>query len=252
MSDQKNEQKQSTGNLFIDAGALFSGTDVDDETLMEMARAGVLYGHKKSRRNPRFEEYVFTTRNGVEVLDLVKTIKAIDFVAGLIKKAKEDKKNFIIVGTQPAAHDSVRALSQTLGNCPMVINKWIGGLITNFSVLSKRIAYYKQQKQGLEDKKFEGYTKKERLMITREVEKMERQFSGFENIETTPDYMIVIDGSIKGHETAIHEAHLKKVKVLGIIDSDDNPGDFDYFVPANDHARSSISWVINKIIEKIV
>ncbi|MBP6855536.1 MAG: 30S ribosomal protein S2 [Candidatus Pacebacteria bacterium] len=251
MSDQKNDQKQSAGSLFIDASALFGGSEVDDATLLEMAQAGVLYGHKKSRRNPRFGEYIFTTRNGVEVLDLVKTAKAIDFVAGLIKKGKEDKKNFIIVGTQPAAHDSIKALSQALGDCPFVINKWIGGLITNFSVLSKRITYYKQQKQGLEEKKFEGYTKKERLMIAREVEKMQGRFSGFENIEGIPDIMIVIDGSIKGHATAIHEARLKKVKVFGIIDSDDNPGDFDYFIPANDHARSSISWVINRIIQKI-
>ncbi|MFA6494981.1 MAG: 30S ribosomal protein S2 [Candidatus Paceibacterota bacterium] len=248
-NDQK-DQKQVSG-AFLDADTLFSGVGADEETLLEMAQAGVLYGHKKSRKNPHFDEYIFSTRNGIEVIDLTKTLKAIDIVSGFLKKAIEDKKTFVIVGTQPAATDSVMALAQALGDCSYVTRRWIGGLFTNFSILSKRINYYKQQKDDLTQGRLDKYTKKEQLLIKREVEKMEHKFTGVENMGQVPDIMFVIDGSPKGHKTAIAEARIKHVPVLGIIDSDDDPNDFAYFVPANDHARSSIDWVINRIIANL-
>lgn len=251
MSDKSQEEKKEASGVFIDVNALFGDANVDEATLLEMAKAGVLYGHKKNRRNPKFNEYIFTTRNGVEVIDLAKTVKSIDFVSTVLKKAIETKRNILIVGTQPASRDAVMALSEALGECPFVVNKWIGGLVTNFGNISKRIEYFKKQRLGLAENKFEGYTKKEKLMIAKEVTKMQEKFFGFENLSAVPDMVFVIDGSIKGHETAIHEAKIKKAKVIGIIDSDDNPDDFDYFVPANDHARSSINWVINRIISNL-
>ncbi len=245
-NDQK-DQKQQSG-AFLDADTLFSGSAVDEGTLLEMAQAGVLYGHKKSRKNPHFDEYIFATRNGIEVIDLTKTLKAIDIVSGFLKKALEDKKTFVVVGTQPASADAVKALSEALGGCSYVTRRWIGGLFTNFSILSKRINYYKQQKEDLAQGRLDKYTKKEQLLMKREIEKMERKFTGVENMAQVPDVMFVIDGSPKGHKTAIAEAHIKHVPVVGIIDSDDDPNDFAYFIPANDHARSSINWVVDRII----
>lgn len=227
------------------------GAAADQETVLEMAKAGVLYGHRKFRKNPQFADYVFTTRNSVEVIDLAKTLAAIDIVSNFLKKSVAEGKRFIIVATQPAAREAIAQLAKALGDVPYVTNKWIGGLLTNFPIISKRIHEYKRLKQGIESHGFDKHTKKERLEITREVERMEKKFGTSQNLEQVPDIMFVIDGSLRGHRTAIREAKRKGLVVVGIIDNDDNPNEFDYFVPANDHAQASVEWVVNRIIENI-
>jgi len=249
MSDQEKENKNSS---VIDIQAIIAeNAAIDEPALVEMAKAGVFYGHKKSRKNPLFDEYIYGLRNGVAVIDLVRTVKAIDIVAGIIKNELAERKTFMIVGTQAASKDAVLKLSEALGNCSYVVNRWIGGLITNFGVIGKRIDYFKKRKLDLEQGKFEGYTKKERLLISREVEKMGIMFKGLENFSKISDVMIVVDPSLKGHSTAVHEALLHKMQVIGVIDNDDNPGDMAYFIPANDHTKASIDWVINALISKI-
>jgi small subunit ribosomal protein S2 len=244
-SEEKNKQN------VLDIQGLATESDVDETILTEMAKAGVFYGHKKSRKNPLFDEYIYGLRNGIAVIDLVKTLKAIDIFAGFIKNSVSDKKTFMVVGTQPASKDAVLKLSEVLGNCPYVVNRWIGGLITNFGIIGKRIDYFKKRKLDFEQGKFENYTKKERLLISREIEKMGVMFKGLENLTKIPDIMFVIDSSLKGHSTAVHEALLHKMQVIGIIDNDDNPGDMAYFIPANDHAKASIDWIVNNLITKI-
>ncbi len=246
----ENEEKNN-GSALFDIQSLASEVGVDEVVLTEMAKAGVFYGHKKSRKDPQFDEYIYGLRNGVAIIDLVKTIKAIDIVAGFIKSSLAEKKTFMIVGTQAASRNAVIKLSEALGNAPYVVNRWIGGLITNFGIVGKRIDYFKKRKLDLEQGKFEGYTKKEKLLISREVEKMGILFTGLENFTKIPDIMFVIDPSLKGHSTAVHEATLHKMKLVGIIDNDDNPGQMTYFIPANDHSKASVEWVINALVDKI-
>ena len=226
-------------------------TPIDDDTLVEMAKAGVIYGHKKSRKNPRFSEYIFSVRNGIELIDITKTVQAIDIVAQFLKKNKAEGKNILLVGTQAAARESIEKLSAALGNCPFVVDKWIGGLITNFGVLSKRLEYFRKQKKGLAEGTFAKYTKRERLLMEREVSKMEHKFKGLEDFAGVPDVMFVIDSSVRGHKTALHEARIKKIQIVGIIDNDDDPNEFSYFIPANDHSKASIAWVIDNLISHI-
>lgn len=248
MDTEQREEKQPNA---IDIHQIADENNADEATLTEMAKVGVFYGHKKSRKNPQFDEYIYGLRNGVAVIDLVKTLKAIDIVATFLKNALSEKKTFLIVGTQPASRNSVLKLSEALGNCSYVVNRWIGGLITNFAVIGKRIDYYKKRKLDMEQGKFEGYTKKERLLISREIEKMGTMFTGLENFTKISDIVFVIDGSLKGHRTAVHEAILHKLSVVGIIDNDDNPSDFQYFIPANDHTKASIEWITDAIVDKI-
>jgi small subunit ribosomal protein S2 len=248
MSD--NTKDNNSSGLDIQA-MMAESASVDELVLTEMAKAGVFYGHKKSRKDPRFDEYIFGLRNGIAVIDLVRTLKLIDIVAGFIKNSIAEKKTLMVVGTQSAAKNAVLKLSESLNNCPYVINRWIGGLITNFGMIGKRIDYFKKRKSDLEQGKFEGYTKKERLLISREVEKMGIVFEGLENFTKIPDIMVVIDPSLKGHSTAVHEASLHKMQIIGIIDNDDSPSDMTYFIPANDHAKASIDWVTDALISKI-
>jgi small subunit ribosomal protein S2 len=248
MSD--NTKNNNSSGLDIQA-MMAESANVDELVLTEMAKAGVFYGHKKSRKDPRFDEYIFGLRNGIAVIDLVRTLKLIDIVAGFIKNSIAEKKTLMVVGTQSAAKNAVLKLSESLNNCPYVINRWIGGLITNFGMIGKRIDYFKKRKSDLEQGKFEGYTKKERLLISREVEKMGIVFEGLENFTKIPDIMVVIDPLLKGHSTAVHEASLHKMQIIGIIDNDDSPSDMTYFIPANDHAKASIDWVTDALISKI-
>lgn len=223
----------------------------DQDVITEMAKAGVLYGHKKFRRNPKFEDYVYTVRNGVEIIDLAKTLKAIEIVAGVVKKAMVANRNILVVGTQAAAHDAVVKLAPELKNCSTITNKWIGGLISNFSVLSKRLEYFRKRQRDFEEGRFDKYTKKERLMIEREIEKMAAKFAGLESFIQVPEVMMIIDTAVAGHRAALREARLKGITVIGIIDNDDNPEDFDYFIPANDHTRSSIEWVLERLAQSV-
>jgi small subunit ribosomal protein S2 len=243
------QQKNNASSIDIQSLAIESG--IDESILTEMAKAGVFYGHKKSRKNPKFDEYIYGLRNGIAIIDLVKTLKAIGIVAGFIKSSLAEKKSFIVVGTQPALKDAVLKLSGALNNCPYVINRWIGGLITNFGVIGKRISYFKKRKEDFNQGKFEAYTKKEKLLISREIEKMEALFTGLNDMTKVPDIMFVIDPSLKGHATAVHEALLSKIKIIGIIDNDDDPSKMDYFIPANDHSKSSVDLIVNYLIEKI-
>lgn len=224
---------------------------VDEDTLVEMVKAGVIYGHKKSRKDPKFGDYIFGTRNGIELIDVTKTIQAIDIVAQFLKKQKAEGKRILLVGTQAASREGIELLSAALGNCPFVVDKWIGGLITNFGVLSKRLEYFKKQKKGLAEGAFAKYTKRERLLMEREVSKMEHKFKGLDDFVGVPDVMFLIDSSIKGHVTALREAQIKKIQLVGIIDNDDDPTNFSYFIPANDHARASILWVMEQLIARL-
>jgi len=236
----------------VDEGTIVVNEDAFEQTDIEiMARAGVLYGHRTFRRNPKFGDYVYAVRNGVEIIDLVKTAKAIEVVAQFLKEEKAKGKSFVIVATQPAAQEAAARLSAALGDCPYVVYKWIGGLLSNFAIISKRLEYYKKRKKDFAEGRFEKYTKRERLLIEREISKMNNKFKGLEDFTQMPDILFVIDGSLRGHKTAMREAKLKRIQCVGIIDSDDNPEEFDYFVPANDHSKSSVDLVVDRIITNL-
>jgi len=225
-------------------------SEADISLIKEMIKAGLVYGHKKSRTNPKFKKFVFTTRNGMEIIDLPKTLPMIESATQFLKNQIKEGKMILFVATQPAAWDAIEELAKKF-NMPYVKDKWIGGLITNFKILSGRIEHYKKTQLGMEKGEYDKYTKKERVIISKDVAKMKKMFGGLENLTKFPDVIFLIDTSIKGHNTAIREAIKMKVPIIGIIDSDDNPDIIDYPIPANDHTKMSIEWVINKIKLKL-
>jgi len=234
----------------IDIKNFNAANETDLKTLQEMLKVGAMYGHKKTRTNPKFKKYIFATRNGVEIIDLVKTLKAVDLAINFLSDRVKEKKMILLVATQPAAWEAIDNLVKKL-NLPCVKNRWIGGLITNFKIVSRRLEYFKKIQADMESGALDKYTKKERVMINKNIHRMKKMFGGLENLTSLPDVLFVIDASVKGHMTAIHEAKKKKIPVVAIIDSDDNPDLIDYPIPANDHAKMSIEWIINRIIEKL-
>ena len=216
----------------------------------EMLQNALMYGHKRTRTNPRFKSFVFANRNNVEIIDLTLTLKKLEEAVEFLKNKLKEKAIVLVVAVQPAAREAVEKITKELDFC-YINSRWIGGLLTNFSILSKRIEYLKKLQIDLEKGEFDKYTKKERLMITRKIAKMKELFDGLENLTRKPDAMIIIDPSLKGHQTAIREARQLSIPVVAILDSDDNPEEITYPIPANDHAKISIDWLVNKIIEKV-
>ena len=222
----------------------------DLKILEEMMRAGLMYGHKKSKTNPKFRKYIYTTRNGIEIIDLVQTLEALDKAIEFLKSKMKDGGGVLLIATQPSAKEAAEKLAKKF-NFSYVSGRWIGGLLTNFKVLSRRIEYFKKLKSDLEKGRLEKYTKKERVIFGRSIARMQMMFEGMENLEKIPDVLFLIDTSIKSHITALREARRLKIKTIAIIDSDDNPELVDYPIPANDHAKISIEWLINVITDKL-
>ncbi|MCR4275326.1 MAG: 30S ribosomal protein S2 [Candidatus Wolfebacteria bacterium] len=244
------EVKNSKTEEIAEEIAETSPEGVDFEVLKEMAEAGIMYGHKKTRTVPKFKQYIFMTRNGIEIIDLAKTAKAIEKAAEFLNEQIKNKKTVLLVATQPAAWEAVQSMAKKF-SLPMIKNKWIGGLITNFKVIYSRLEYYRKIGQGMEKGEYEKYTKKERTVINKNAERMGRMFEGLERLENTPDALFIIDTSLKNHMTAVKEARIKELPIVAIIDSDDNPELIDYPIPANDHSKNSIEWIINRIIMKV-
>jgi small subunit ribosomal protein S2 len=230
--------------------AVDSVSEADLKVIQEMMKAGLMYGHKKSKTNPKFKPYIFTARNGVEIIDLAQTLPALNSAADFLKTLINNKGLILIVAGQPAARESVENLAKKFGFA-YINERWVGGLLTNFKVISRRIEHFLKVRADLESGKLDKYTKKERLMISRDIERMKKMFGGLENLTKLPDAILMIDPSLKGHATALREAKRTGVPLVAIVDSDDDPTLVDYPIPANDHSKMSIDWVINKIIENL-
>ncbi len=240
-----------TDNLNTDSStALDAPSEAELKIVEEMMQAGVMYGHKKTKTNPKFKTYIHTTRNKVEIIDVALTLPAIEKAAAFMKEQIKNGKTILLVAVQPAAREAMDGLAKKI-NMPYVKNHWIGGLMTNFKVLSQRLEYFKKTREGMEKGKFEKHTKKERVVINRNIGKMREMFEGIEDLTKLPDVLFIIDTNLKEHTTALREAKIINIPVVAIIDSDDDPTTINFSIPANDHAKSSIEWVVNKIIENL-
>ncbi len=216
--------------------------------LREMMKAGLMYGHKKSKTNPKFKRYIFTNRNGVEVIDLGQTLTALDSVIEFLKNQIKEGKLVLLVATQSAAKEAMQNFAKKFNFC-YINEHWIGGLLTNVKVLSQRIEHFKKTQADLDRGAFEKYTKKERVLINRNINRMKKMFTGLENLTRLPDIIFTIDPCLKGHMTAIREAKRIKIPIVAILDSDDDPDLIDYLIPSNDHTKTSVDWIINRISE---
>lgn len=216
--------------------------------LEEMVKAGLFVGRKSSKTHPRMKPFISGARNQSSVIDLEETLKflnvALDFVKGKIFA----KGTVLLTGTTPAAKNSVEELARKL-HLPFVTERWLGGTLTNFKTLSKRISYFKKLKSDKETGRLEKYTKKERLDIDRKIKKMNTMFSGIEDMPGLPEVLFVVD--VNANMTAVREAKRLKIPVVGVLNTDTNPEAVDYPIPANDRSKSSIDWILGKL-EKTV
>jgi len=224
------------------AEELYSETD-----LKELLDAAVFYGLKKTKTYPRMRQYILTTRTDFEIINLKKTTDKMEEAKDFLIKTLKEGGNVLFVGTQPAAF-KIKEIAESV-NMPAVLNKWVGGLLTNFNVISKRIDFYKKLKNDMESGSLDKYTKKEKVKIQRQLDKLQKLFDGLLNFNELPRVLVVIDPV--AHSTAIREANRMKIPVIALINTDGNPDLVTIPVPGNTKASTSINWFLNKIKEYI-
>lgn len=216
-----------------------------EEASREMIEAGVFYGRKKSKTNPKMKIHVLTNRGGIEIINLAKTADALDVATGFLKEKVKGGGLVLLVGTQPPAEEGVLKLAKKFG-LPHITTRWAGGTITNFKVISKRIEYFKKLRSDLASGALvDKYTKKERLILEKELGRLLELFGGLENLTKEPDVVVIIDTNL--HLTAVREANKIKIPIIALANVDANPDIVEYLVPGNDKSRQSINWFLAKI-----
>lgn len=221
---------------------------MSDISLKEMAKSAVHFGHPTHKWNPKMKPYLYGNRYGIHIFDLQKTakhlVKALDFLADSISK----NKNILFVGTKQQCRKILQDIKDTTG-MPIVTDKWIPGLLTNFKTIKKRIDYFKDLKEQDRKGELSKYTKKEQLKLRKKIQKLSLSLTGVENMEGTPDVLFAAD--IIRDNIAVKEARRLKIPVVGIVDSNADPDMVDYIIPANDDAIKSLTYILNLVKEAV-
>jgi len=212
----------------------------------EMFQAGVHYGYSKSRRHPSMTQYVFATKNGVDIINIEKTQELFDKALETVTRFAASGKTILFVGTKPEARQQIVEIALAL-NMPYVSERWVGGALTNFPEIKKRIVKLLDLRSQKEKGELDRYTKKERLLIDREMADMTKNFQGLTGITKTPDAVFVIDP--KKEHIAVTEAKKMKLPVIAVLNTDCNLKQVDCPIVANDASISSITFFLNKVKE---
>ena len=211
----------------------------------KMFKAGAHFGFNRSRRHPSITPYIFGTKNKVEILDLEKTESLLQKAKTFVEKLGSEDKTILFVGGKSEAKSSIRKAGQTLV-MPYVDGRWIGGTLTNFPEIKKRVERMEKLISEKEKGELAKYTKKERLMIDREISNLEDMFFGISVMKKMPDAIFVIDP--KKEAIAVKEAKDKKVPVIALLGSDCNLNQVEYPIVGNDASRSSVEFFVQEII----
>lgn len=222
---------------------------IEDAEIEEMMKAGLHFGHQKNKKHPKMEQYIYGVRNGVSVIDVSKTRIKLNEALDFIYKSALNGKSVLLVGTKVQVKNLTK---ETAEECeiPYINERWLGGTITNFEIIKKRVDHLKNLEKRKEDGDLEKYTKKERIKIDREIDSLRVKFHGLKSLSKIPDIIFVLD--VTHDDLAIKEAQVKKIKTVGIVDSSGNPDIIDYPIPANDDALSSVKYILDKFKEVII
>lgn len=222
---------------------------VSVELMQELIQAGVIVGHAKSKTHPRMKPSIAGNRNDLDLIDPLATVESLTRTGSFLKTLLGSPNALVlVVGTEPAVRTALRGFAAK-HHFPFVERRWLGGTLTNFSMIRSRLRYYEDLKAKREQGDLQKYTKKERIEFDKEIAKLSATFDGLALLTRMPDALFVV--GTKEHMTAVQEARKMHIPVIAIIDTDDDPALADYPVIANDHARSSIEWVLDRL-ERIV
>ncbi len=218
-------------------------------SMKELLEAGVHFGHQTKRWNPKMKPYIFGARNGIYIIDLQKTVRYFKSAYNYVKDTAEQGTTVLFVGTKKQAQDSVAEEAVRCGQY-YVNQRWLGGMLTNFSTVKQSIERLKKLDAMFEDGTIEAYTKKEALNMNKEREKLEKVLGGIKNMTKLPGLMFVIDP--KNEEIAVQEAQKLGIPVVAIVDTNCDPDMIDYVIPGNDDAIRAIRLLTAKIADAVL
>ena len=217
-------------------------------TILELLQSGVHFGHQKGRWHPKMKKYIFTERGGVHVIDLEKTSEKLEEATNFLRDLTQKGGIVLFIGTKKQGQKILKKYADEVG-MPYIIERWIGGLFTNFSQVGKLVKKYRKLIEEKESGILAKYTKKEQVEFQKETEKLHKFVGGLGDMRRIPDAVFVLDA--KKEKTAIMEARKRGVPVVGFCDSNINPELLDYPIPANDDAIKSIEIITKYIAEAI-
>ncbi len=206
-------------------------------SMKQLLEAGVHFGHQTRRWNPKMAEYIFTERNGIYIIDLQKTVKLVEEAYNVVRDLAADGKKILFVGTKKQAQE---AIAKEAERCGMfyVNQRWLGGMMTNYKTIKKRIDRLHELEKMSEDGTFDVLPKKEVTQLRNEMERLEKFLGGIKGINGVPDAIFVIDP--RKERNAIKEAHKLGIPVIGVVDTNCDPDDIDYVIPGNDDAIRAV------------
>jgi len=220
-----------------------------DVSLEKLLETGAHFGHQTKRWNPKMEEFVYGVRQGVYIFDLIKTRKAIEDGLNEIEAAAKDKKLILLLGTKKQVKEHVKRIGQ-LADIAYVDERWLGGTLTNFEQIKASVKTLNKLKEDMAAGLYKEYTKKERLLLNRKIEKLEKTVGGLQKLTKLPDLMIIVD--TKRERAAVLEAQKLKVDIVGIVDTNGDPHDSTYPIPMNDDSPQALTYIMGLIEQALM
>lgn len=225
---------------------LKEGGGLISEEARQLLEAKSYIGHHPSKTNPKMKLFTLGSKNNVEIINIDKTVELLDRAKKFMESLGQQGKKVLFVGSNPIVRDIVEEMAAQTES-PFVVGRWLGGLVTNFSMLFKRLRYFWDLKEKEEKGELKKYTKKEQGDFKKKIERMTRLFRGLDLYKQRPDALVIVD--IEFDSTALHEASLKNIPIVSLINTNSDPDKVDYPIPASNHIRSSVEYILKEIVE---
>jgi small subunit ribosomal protein S2 len=217
-------------------------------SMKALLESGVHFGHRTHKWNPAMKPYIFTERNGIHIIDLQKTVKALDGAYNLVRDTVAEGGTVLFVGTKRQAQDTIKDEAERV-EMPYVTTRWLGGMLTNWRTIRQRVNELERLERMRDGGEFSRITKKEGLILQRKMARLEYLLGGIRTMTGLPDMLFVVD--VYREATAIHEANLLQIPVIAMVDTNCNPGKVDYVIPSNDDAIRAIKLLVGKIADAV-
>jgi small subunit ribosomal protein S2 len=214
-----------------------------------LLESGVHFGHRTNKWDPRMKPYIFTERNGIHIIDLQQTVKLLNQAYNVIRDVAANGGTVLFVGTKRQAQETVAEEAARCG-MPYVTERWMGGMLTNWSTMFKRIQELERLEKIRSSDEIDRLTKKEGLLIGREITRLTTRLSGTRSMKRRPDVLFIID--VGREEAAVHEANLLNLPIVAMVDTNCNPQNIDYVIPSNDDAIRAIKLLVGKVADAVL
>jgi small subunit ribosomal protein S2 len=218
-------------------------------SMKALLESGVHFGHRTNKWDPRMKPYIFTERNGIHIIDLQQTVKLLNQAFTLISNTVSEGGTILFVGTKRQAQETIMDEATRCG-MPYVNERWLGGTLTNWSTINQRVKELDRLEKLRDSEEINKLTKKEGLMIDREINRLHRRLSGVRHMTGLPELLFVVD--VSREDAAVHEANLLGIPIIALVDTNCNPRNIDYVIPSNDDAIRAIKLLVGKIADAVL